>query len=241
MNALRKFAPSDPVGDSDIEVTIVMPCAENADTLAARIKKAVRFLLDNHLSGEVLIVGDGSFGAARPIAIALGARIVAVPDKGYGAALMGGIAAARGCYVIVADAEDGFEPERMMPFVKVLRAGADLVVANRFRGGMGSGVQSQLRRRPSHPVLSFVGQLFYATPIGDSRWGLRGCRKDAVARLHLTAPEFARDLIAKAASAGLDVRKVPATRKRDERSRARHVRYREVKGGLCSISAAAEA
>ena len=226
MTALRKFASTIPVRDSGVEVSIVMPCLNEAETLAACIKKATRFLLANHLSGEVLIADNGSTDGSRQIANALGARIVAVPERGYGAALIGGIAAARGRYVIMGDADDSYDFERLMPFVTALRDGGELVMGNRFQGGIERGAMPVLHRWLGNPVLSFVGRLFYATPIGDFHCGLRGFRKDAIERLGLTAPgmEFASEMVVKAALAGLDVREVPTTLAPDGRSRAPHLR-----------------
>jgi hypothetical protein len=226
MTALRKIASQIPVRESDVEVTIVMPCLNEAETIAVCIKKATRFLIDNHLSGEVLIADNGSTDGSRQIANALGARIVAVPQKGYGAALIGGIAAARGRYIIMGDADDSYDFERLMPFVETLRDGGELVMGNRFQGGIERGAMPPLHRWLGNPVLSFVGRLFYGTPIGDFHCGLRGFRKNSIERLNLTATgmEFASEMVVKAALAGLDVREVPTTLAPDGRSRAPHLR-----------------
>jgi hypothetical protein len=226
MSALRKFASTIPVHEPEVELTIVMPCLNEAETLAVCIKKANQFLTANNVSGEVLIADNGSTDGSQQIANALGARIVAVPEKGYGAALMGGIAAARGRYIIMGDADDSYDFGQLMPFVHALRDGGELVMGNRFQGGIERGAMPPLHRWLGNPVLSFVGRLFYGTPIGDFHCGLRGFRKDAIERLKLTAPgmEFASEMVVKAALAGIDVREVPTTLAPDGRSRAPHLR-----------------
>ena len=226
MTALRKFVSKPSEAVPEIELTIVMPCLNEAETIAVCVKKATAFLRDNALSGEVLIADNGSTDGSQQIANALGARVVGIPEKGYGAALMGGIREARGRLIIMGDADDSYDFRRLMPFVDTLRAGGELVMGNRFHGGIERGAMPPLHRWLGNPVLSFVGRLLYGTPIGDFHCGLRGFRKDAIEGLGLTAPgmEFASEMVVKATLAGLDVREVPTTLAPDGRSRAPHLR-----------------
>ncbi|MFC7500132.1 glycosyltransferase family 2 protein [Enterovirga sp. GCM10030262] len=221
---LRKTRPDATA--TELELSIVMPCLNEAETIAVCIKKALRFLEDSGTAGEVVIADNGSTDGSRQIANALGARIVEVRDRGYGAALIGGIAAARGRFVAIGDADDSYDFLGLGPFVEQLRAGADLVMGNRFTGGIATGAMPRLHRYLGNPVLSFVGRLFFDTPIGDFHCGLRAFRRDSVARLGLAAGgmEFASEMVVKAAINGLDIREVPTTLRPDGRSRPPHLR-----------------
>ena len=211
---------------SGIELSIVMPCLNEAETLAICLKKARAFLDAHEVAGEIIVADNGSTDGSQQIANALGARIVDVSDRGYGAALIGGIAAARGRYVAMGDADDSYDFEGLMPFVEALRDGADLVMGNRFRGGIEKGAMPPLHRYLGNPVLSLVGRTFFATPIGDFHCGLRAFRRDRIDALGLSSPgmEFASEMVVKAAIEKLDIREVPTTLKPDGRSRAPHLR-----------------
>lgn len=226
MTAIRKIAVPTSENPAEIELTIVMPCLNEAETIAVCVKKAMGFLRAYDISGEVLIADNGSTDGSQQIANALGARVIGIPTRGYGAALIGGIAAARGRYVIMGDADDSYDFTALMPFVESLRSGAELVMGNRFMGGIEKGAMPHLHRYLGNPVLSFVGRLFYGTPIGDFHCGLRGFKKDAIETLGLTATgmEFASEMVVKAALNGLDVREVPTTLSPDGRSRPPHLR-----------------
>ncbi|MEN9855689.1 MAG: hypothetical protein RLZZ157_815, partial [Pseudomonadota bacterium] len=172
----------------DIELSIVMPCLNEAETLAICIKKAQRFLAEHKIVGEVIIADNGSTDGSQEIAQQLGARVVPVPVRGYGAALQGGIVAAKGRFVAMGDADDSYDFLSLMPFVERLRAGAELVMGNRFTGGIGPGAMPPLHRYLGNPVLSFLGRLFYNIKIGDFHCGLRAFSRAAILRLNLNTP-----------------------------------------------------
>jgi glycosyltransferase involved in cell wall biosynthesis len=210
----------------ELELSIVMPCLNEAETIGVCVKAAKAFLDAHGLRGEVIVADNGSIDGSQQIANALGARIVAVPDRGYGAALIGGISAARGRFVAMGDADDSYDFAGLMPFVTALRDGADLVMGNRFKGGIAAGAMPPLHRWLGNPVLSFLGRTFFATDIGDFHCGLRAFRRDRMLELGLTAPgmEFASEMVVKAAIEQLDIREVPTTLRPDGRSRPPHLR-----------------
>lgn len=227
--ALKTFhAPTRPpeAREDEIELSIVMPCLNEAETLAVCVKKAKAFLADHGLKGEVIVADNGSTDGSQQIANALGARIVHVPSRGYGAALIGGIEAAKGKYVAMGDADDSYDFGGLMPFVEQLRDGAELVMGNRFQGGIEQGAMPPLHRYLGNPVLSFLGRTFFKIPVGDFHCGLRAFRRDSIEALGLTAPgmEFASEMVVKAAIEKLDIREVPTTLKPDGRSRPPHLR-----------------
>jgi hypothetical protein len=209
-----------------VELTVVMPCLNEAETVATCVAKAARFIADNGISGEVVVADNGSTDGSQRLAEEAGARVVPVKDKGYGNALMGGIVAARGEYVIMGDADDSYDFSNLMPFVSELRKGADLVMGNRFKGGIAPGAMPNLHRYLGNPVLSFVGRLFFRSPIGDFHCGLRGFRRDSALSLGLqaTGMEFASEMVVKATLASQKITEVPATLSKDGRSRPPHLR-----------------
>ena len=146
-------------GDEDVELTVVMPCLNEAETVATCVRKAMGFLAYSGISGEVLVADNGSTDGSQRLATDAGARVVPIRDKGYGNALMGGIVAARGSYVIMGDADDSYDFTNLMPFVNELRKGADLVMGNRFRGGIAPGAMPPLHKYLGNPVLSSIGRL----------------------------------------------------------------------------------
>ena len=211
---------------AQIELTILMPCLNEAETLATCIRKARRFLADNGVDGEVLIADNGSTDGSTDIATAEGARVVPVPARGYGAALLGGIAAARGRYTIMGDADDSYDFGNLMPFLEQLRAGNDLVMGNRFRGGIAPGAMPATHRYLGNPVLSWLGRLFFHIPIGDFHSGLRGFNTQRMRELGLSTMgmEFASEMVVRSALAGYSMTEVPTTLARDGRSRPPHLR-----------------
>lgn len=208
------------------EVTILMPCLDEAETIVRCIEKATRFLTRSGIDGEILIADNGSRDGSDVLAHALGARVISVPDRGYGAALKAGIAAARGRFVIMGDADDSYDFERLDAFVTRLRAGDHLVMGNRFRGRIDDRAMPLHHRYLGNPILSGVGRLLFQTPIGDFHCGLRGFDRDAMLALDLTTNgmEFASEMVVKASLKGLRVSEVPTTLARDGRSRPPHLR-----------------
>src|ERR1700733_7362964 len=197
-----------------------MPCLNEAETVATCVRKAIGFLASSGISGEVLVADNGSTDGSQALATEAGARVVPVSDKGYGNALMGGIMAAQGKYIIMGDADDSYDFTNLMPFVAELRQGADLVMGNRFAGGIAPGAMPPLHRYLGNPVLSFIGRLFFRSKIGDFHCGLRGFNRDSVLALNLqaTGMEFASELVVKAALYGQRVTEVPTTLSKDGRS-----------------------
>jgi len=209
-----------------VELTVVMPCLNEAETVATCVRKAVRFLADNGIDGEVVVADNGSTDGSRELAADAGARVVPIPERGYGNALMGGIIAAHGEYVIMGDADDSYDFTNLMPFIIELRKGYDLVMGNRFKGGIAPGAMPPLHRYLGNPVLSFVGRLFFPSAIGDFHCGLRGFRRDSAIALGLqaTGMEFASEMVVKATLAKQKVTEVPTTLVKDGRSRPPHLR-----------------
>jgi hypothetical protein len=212
--------------DRGIELSILMPCLNEAETLSVCIRKAASFLQASGVRGEIVIADNGSTDGSTAIAAAEGARVIDVATRGYGAALIAGIAAARGRFVILGDADDSYDFEHLTPFLDSLRAGADLVVGNRFRGGIAPGAMPVLHRWLGNPILSALGRLFFQVKIHDFHCGLRGLRRERILALELrtTGMEFASELIVRAAIAGYVITEVPTTLKKDGRSRPPHLR-----------------
>jgi glycosyltransferase involved in cell wall biosynthesis len=209
-----------------VELTILMPCLNEAATVAGCVRKARSFLERAQIDGEVLVADNGSTDGSPGFAEAAGARVVHVAERGYGAALRGGIEAAKGRYVIMGDADDSYDFGRLDGFVERLRAGDLLVMGNRFRGGVLPGAMPPLHRYLGNPVLSFIGRLFFRTRVGDFHCGLRGFDRDAVRGLALGSRgmEFASELVLRAALAGWRIAEVPTTLAPDGRGRPPHLR-----------------
>ena len=210
----------------EYELTILMPCLNEAATVGACVDSAVAALRASGATGEVIVADNGSTDGSREIAAAGGARIVAVPERGYGAALVAGIAAARGRYVVIADADQSYDFAQADAFLQKLREGYDLVMGNRFQGGIAPGAMPALHRYLGNPVLSGLGRLFFASPIGDFHAGMRGFGRDAILGLDLrtTGMEFASEMIVRASLAGLRITEVPTPLSPDKRGRPPHLR-----------------
>ena len=215
-----------PADQGTVELSVVLPCLNEAETLAICITKAQAEIRRMGITGEVVVADNGSTDGSQAIAARLGARVVPVPEKGYGAALLGGIRAAQGAFVIMADADDSYSLDDLQPFVDELRAGADLVMGNRFKGGIDPDAMPPLHRYVGNPVLSWMGRTFFRTPIGDFHCGMRGFLRQAVLDLDLRTPgmEFASEMVVRASLAGLRISEVPTTLHKDGRSRPPHLR-----------------
>ena len=215
-----------PANDGAIELTILMPCLNEAETLAICIDKARGFLERSGVIGEVLIADNGSNDGSQLIAEAHGARVVAIPERGYGAALIGGIQAARGRFIIMGDADDSYDFQNLDTMVEKLREGEDLVMGNRFKGGIKKGAMPFLHKYLGNPVLSFLGRLLFRIPVGDFHCGLRGFSREAMLKLRLksTGMEFASEMVVKSALHQLKLAEVPTILSKDGRSRPPHLK-----------------
>lgn len=207
------------------ELTILMPCLNEAETLASCIRKARTFLCKNQISGEILIADNGSTDKSPDIAQHEGARVIAVPEKGYGNALIAGIQAAQGKFIIMGDSDDSYDFTNLDGFVKLLRDGNDLVMGNRFQGGISPGAMPFLHRYLGNPVLSGLGRFFFNIPVGDFHCGLRGFNRESIQNLNLKAPgmEFASEMVVLASLNGLKITEVPTTLVPDGRKRKPHL------------------
>ncbi|MDX1743059.1 MAG: glycosyltransferase family 2 protein [Ruegeria sp.] len=212
-------------GDA-LELTILMPCLNEAETIEICIRKALDFLERENIQGEVLVADNGSTDGSIEMAENLGARVVHVAQKGYGAALSGGIEAARGTFVIMGDADDSYDFSRLELFVQELRAGNDLVMGNRFKGGISKGAMPFLHRYLGNPVLSFIGRLLFNIRTGDFHCGLRGFRRDVILGLdlHTSGMEYASEMVVRSSMQSLKIAEVPTTLRPDGRSRPPHLR-----------------
>ena len=203
-----------------------MPCLNEAETLAICIRKAKKFLSENNIDGEVLISDNGSTDGSQDIAKAEGARVVSTDIKGYGSALINGTKNAYGKYVIMGDADDSYDFLHLMPFVEKLREGYDLVMGDRFAGGIAEGAMPWSHKYIGNPVLSFIGRLFYKSKIRDFHCGLRGYNRESMLNLRLqtTGMEYASEMVVKSELNGLKIAEVPTTLSKDGRSRPPHLR-----------------
>jgi glycosyltransferase involved in cell wall biosynthesis len=210
----------------ECELTILMPCLNEAETLARCIGKARGFLARSGIRGEVLVADNGSTDGSQALAEAGGARVVAVAERGYGSALIGGIRAARGRYVIMGDSDDSYDFSDLGAFVEKLREGYQLVMGNRFQGGIRPGAMPPLHRYFGNPLLTAIGRLFFNSPCGDFHCGLRGFDRQSILDLDLQAPgmEFASEMVVKATINKLKIAEVPTTLSPDGRSRPPHLK-----------------
>jgi glycosyltransferase involved in cell wall biosynthesis len=212
--------------ESAPEFTVLMPCLNEAQTLPTCIRKAQTCIERLSLSAEIVVADNGSTDDSQRIAEAAGARIVDVPVRGYGAALYAGIQGARGRYVIMGDADDSYDFSKLDPFVDALRSGADLVIGNRFLGGIRPGAMPWANRYIGNPILSALGKRFFHSPANDFHCGLRGVARTAFERMNLltTGMEFASEMVIKATLVGLRIVEVPTTLDKDGRNRPPHLR-----------------
>ncbi len=211
--------------NDSIELTILMPCLNEEATLGKCIQKALHGIANNNIHAEVLIADNGSIDKSVAIAENLGARVVHVKNKGYGNALRAGIEAAKGKYIIMGDSDCSYDFEAIAPFVAKLREGFDLVMGNRFKGGIEKGAMPPLHQYLGNPVLSFIGRLFFTSKIGDFHCGLRGFNRQAIIDIELctTGMEFASEMVVKATLNNLKITEVPTVLHPDERNTPPHL------------------
>jgi len=203
-----------------------MPCLNEAATLDACISSARTAIHRHGLSAEIIVADNDSEDGSPQLALRAGVRVVRASERGYGSAIRAGIESARGAFVIIGDADLSYDFAEILPFVEKLRQGYDLVVGNRFRGGIDAGAMPWKHRYLGNPVLSAIGRLFFQAPLGDFHCGLRGLRRDAYARLGLRTAgmEFASEMVIKAALQGMRVTEIPTVLHRDGRNRPPHLR-----------------
>jgi len=223
---MRRVDLVPPASASAVELTILMPCLNEARTLSACIDKAHGFLRRAGVAGEVLIADNGSTDGSQDIARRQGARVIDVAEKGYGSALVAGIRAAEGRFVIMGDSDDSYDFSRLDLFLDRLREGAQLVMGNRFAGGIQAGAMPPLHRYFGNPVLTAIGRVLFGSPCRDFHCGLRGFSRDAILELDLAATgmEFASEMVVKATLARLRIAEVPTTLSPDGRDRPPHLR-----------------
>lgn len=209
-----------------MELTILMPCLNEEETIRLCVLKAQHALETNNIDGEILVADNGSIDCSTQIAESLGARVIHVVEKGYGKALSAGIEQAKGKYVIMGDSDDSYDFTDILPFVNRLRDGYDLVMGNRFKGGIEKNAMPFLHKYLGNPVLSFIGRLFFNTSIGDFHCGLRGFNRRSILAIGLCSPgmEFASEMIVKSSIYNLKIAEVPIKLYQDGRSRRSHLR-----------------
>lgn len=209
-----------------VELSIVMPCLNEAKTVGVCVSKARQFLAANGIDGEIIVADNGSMDGSREIARAAGARVVAVSERGYGAALRGGFNATTGRFIIMADSDDSYDLLALLPFIEKLREGYDLVMGNRFRGGIAPGAMPWHHRYIGNPVLSFIGRLLFRTPVRDFHCGLRGFSREAALAMDLRSDgmELASEIVVRASLLGMRACEIPTTLQPDGRDHPPHLR-----------------
>lgn len=212
--------------EAPLKISIVMPCLDEAETLDRCILKAQSALALHGVAGEIIVADNGSTDGSQAIAAFLGARVVSIKEKGYGSALRGGIEAARADYVLMGDADDSYDFGHLHRFIEALDSGADLVMGNRFKGGIAPYAMPFLHRYLGNPVLTAVGRVLFGSPVGDFHCGMRAFRRDAYDRMQLrgSGMEFASEMVVRATLLGMQITEVPTTLAKDGRSRAPHLR-----------------
>jgi glycosyltransferase involved in cell wall biosynthesis len=214
------------VGPSPVELTVLMPCLNEAKTVATCVKKAIEACREAGVEAEVLVADNGSQDGSPELAREAGARVILVEEKGYGAALRAGIEAARGRYVVMGDADDSYEFQDVPRFVERLREGNELVMGSRFRGKIHPGAMPFLHRFLGNPVLTWILNLFFGAGITDAHCGMRGFSREAIRSLSLHSPgmEFASEMVIRAAQERLRISEVPTSLRPDGRGRRPHLR-----------------
>ena len=219
------MSPGSPT-DEDLELTLLMPCLDEARTVGACVEKARRFLDREGIRGEVVVADNGSRDGSVQEARSHGARVISVPERGYGAALAGGIRAARGRYIVMGDSDGSYDWSNVMPFLRLLRERHELVMGNRYRGGIRRGAMPFLHQYLGNPFLTAVGRRFFGSDCGDFYCGQRGFARDAALRMGLRSQgmEFALEMLVRASLLRMRVAEVPITLSRDGRGGPSHLR-----------------
>ena len=209
-----------------LELTIVMPCLNEARTLGICINNAQRFISDHELAAEIIIADNGSTDGSQQLATDMGATVVSVEKKGYGSALKKGIASAHGKYVIMGDSDDSYDLYNLSAFLQKLRSGFDLVMGNRFDGGISKGAMPFLHQFLGNPIISLIGRTFFKCSVRDFYCGLRGFRKDAYQHWSIQSDgmTFAIEMIIKATAKQSLIAEVPTTLSPDGRDRKPHLK-----------------
>lgn len=208
-----------------MELTILMPCLNEEKTILICINKALDFLSKNNISGEVLIADNGSTDNSVKLIKKTNARIISVKEKGYGSALINGIKASKGKYVIMGDCDDSYDFSNLMPFLNELRSDTELVMGNRYLGGIEKGAMS-ISHKIGVKFLTYLGNIIYKTKLGDYHCGLRGFNKDKILKLDLEhkGMDFASEIILKCAKNNYKIKEIPTTLKKDGRNRKSHLK-----------------
>ena len=217
---------AEAAADQTCGLSVVLPCLNESETLATCVTKAQRSMRELGVHGEVVVADNGSTDGSQEVARRLGARVVDVPVKGYGTALLGGILAARSEFIVMADADDSYDLSQLDPFLDALHGGADLVMGNRFLGSIEPGAMPKLNRYVGNPVLTRLGRLLFRSPSGDFHCGMRAFRRSSILGLGLRTAgmEFASEMVVRATLAKLEIVEVPVTLSPDGRSRPPHLR-----------------
>lgn len=219
-------SPPSPLREQECELSIVMPCLNEARTVGICVSKALQFLREQGISGEVVVADNGSTDGSQEIAARAGARVISVKEKGYGNAIRGGVAASRGKYIIMGDSDDSYDFLNLGPFLEKLREGYDLVMGNRFKGFIAPGAMPASHRYFGNPVLTAIGRILFRSPCGDFHCGLRGFSREAYEKMDLYTEgmEFASEVVVKASLLGMRIAEVPTTLVPDGRGRPSHLR-----------------
>lgn len=213
------------MNSSELELSVILPCLNEEITVGLCISKVLTFFKENNINGEIIIADNGSTDHSVEISTQQGAKVVHIEAKGYGNALRGGFESAKGKYIIMADSDNSYDLLNLMPFVEKLREGYELVMGNRFRGGIIKGAMPWHHRYIGNPILSFIGKLFFKTPVNDFHCGLRGFSKEAINMMDLqtTGMELASEIVIKASILGIKTCEVPTTLSPDGRNRPPHL------------------